>query len=511
MVPFDRFSPDYVFQISISEKLIFANNALLELADISSIQDGSLSSWHSKEQLEQFACDIKPKILETGQWVGDFGLVDQKGRLLPCQFLGISHRNHSGDIEYITGIFHEVANCQNRLTSLDPNLEESNRTSITSRNSYWCWETTASDVVCSGSFSKLLGYSPKQSRWALTRFWNRLHPDDMVHTKKVFYDHLEKNKTPFTIVHRWKCKDGSYRWLQCSGCAFYDDKGEPVRLFGVISDIQRQKEKDSKIELKQLNDRLSESLGELRLDNVRLKEKNAQLQQFFYLVSHNLKSPLFSISGFLNRLIQSREISGDPRLLHATDRIRLNIKIMTQTLHSLLQFSYFTQPNVETEPIKLTEVLETVLISLEAIIATSKACIECNFQSDQFEGQFSMIVQVFSNLINNSIKYRQENSIPRIKILSTSTGNQVTIRYEDNGLGIPQTKIEKVFQLFERFHPERAEGSGVGLAIIKAIIENHRGMITFQSTEGKGTIFTIILPKKQEHQMLDQKKKENSD
>jgi signal transduction histidine kinase len=224
-----------------------------------------------------------------------------------------------------------------------------------------------------------------------------------------------------------------------------------------------------------------------------LERSNSELQNFAYVASHDLQQPLRVITGFA-QLLQRRysdKLEQDGK--EFTDYIVQGTKRMQQLINDLLSYSRVTTKARPFEEVDLMAVVKVALDNLQLMIEeTAVEVIYSNLPTVKADA--SQMVQVFQNLIENAIKYRGKDR-PKIVITAQRTHSEWLISVEDNGIGFDMAHSERVFQVFQRLHTEEQyEGTGIGLAICKKIVERHGGRIWVQSEIGKGTTFYFTLP-----------------
>jgi signal transduction histidine kinase len=235
---------------------------------------------------------------------------------------------------------------------------------------------------------------------------------------------------------------------------------------------------------------------ELNEKNVELEQKKAEVENFIHIVSHDLKAPIVSIQGFATIL---KEELG-PALQGAGEdcfnRIVANAKQMNMFILDLLEFSRVGRIEEDKEIIDPKDTIQEVLAILQPEISKKKIKIEITGDSPKLLGSKKRFEQVVSNLIGNAVKYIGTPAEPRIDIGCSGPENGFcTIRVKDNGIGIKKEYHEKIFQMFQRV-PNRlkVEGSGIGLSIVKKIVDLNGGVVTVESEEGKGSSFSFSWP-----------------
>ncbi len=254
-----------------------------------------------------------------------------------------------------------------------------------------------------------------------------------------------------------------------------------------------------------LEEKVALRTAELVQKNRELELSNHELQQFSWVVSHDLKEPLRKIGTFV-KLIGERCLNEEPNGPFYVQRTILAAERMNNLIEDLLSFSRLSaEPQLET--FDLNDVINEVVTDLEYAFEQKQG--KLNIQGDlpQIIGVESQFRQVFQNLISNALKFVKDEVKPEIIITadridapdfeapSSTAGNYNRITITDNGIGFEEQYKEKIFTIFQRLHnKETYEGTGIGLAITKKIIEKHNGLIVSQSNPGEGATFIIILP-----------------
>ncbi len=253
---------------------------------------------------------------------------------------------------------------------------------------------------------------------------------------------------------------------------------------------------NQKSELEKQKKEIDLKNAELRLREEQLREMNQELENFAFAASHDLKEPLRMI-GMYTQLTQKRlqgQLDGSTKefMGFVTD----GVGRMQSLLDALLDYSRLGKNQDDLRDVNLNDTIFMVIHNLTARMKETNAAIISNSLPTVQASSFEMI-QLFQNLISNSIKFKREGVPPQIEIrvAETITGDFI-FTVADNGIGIPEQHKERVFKIFERLHTRvDYEGSGIGLATCKKIIQSSGGKIWLESTEGVGTIFHFTLPK----------------
>lgn len=233
----------------------------------------------------------------------------------------------------------------------------------------------------------------------------------------------------------------------------------------------------------------------LRQKTEELARSNAELEQFAYVASHDLQEPLHLIIAFADRLRSQFAESLGEKGIDYLSRIDRSASRMRQLIEDLLQYARVNTRKKNFEPIQLRELILEVLGDLEMRLTESGAKLEMGMLPSVFGDRFQMR-QLFQNLIANALKFRREDIHSVIRIQATpKDSNFAEIHVEDNGIGFDTKYLEKIFKPFHRLYgTSRYEGSGMGLAICKKIVERHGGKISAQSVLNQGTQFIFTLP-----------------
>ena len=228
--------------------------------------------------------------------------------------------------------------------------------------------------------------------------------------------------------------------------------------------------------------------------NAELTLKNDELQQFVYTVSHDLKSPLVTLEGFVGLLRQELNEGNMSEVLQCAERIERASQKMGQLIQDLLQLSRVGTVRNDPEMVSVSELVTDVCLDLKS--QWEEHGIDIQVQDDMptlFTDRIRL-GQVFENLVSNAIKYGCSPQNPRISISGELSENDVIFRVHDNGAGIPQEHHERIFRPFERLDSPQ-EGTGIGLAIVVRIVEQNGGTVRLESQPGAGTTFLLVFPR----------------
>lgn len=341
--------------------------------------------------------------------------------------------------------------------------------------------------------AEIFGLDPLK-QWPYKRFSDAIHPDDNGIRAKAH----ERAKQTGELLYeaRILLPDGYVRWVRMNGKYTFQNH-VPVSLIGTILDITEERKTAEVLEQK-IEERTKE-----------LKQANEQLKQFTYAASHDLQEPLRKISFFLDKLLFNLGTSLNEENKRVADRIQHTAGRMRSLIDDLLSYSNTTLGVTEFKEMDLTEVINEVLQDMEASVIEKKAVIDVQ-PLPRIKGDERQLRQLFQNLVSNALKYHKRDQAPQIQFRAYPVkGEEVAaslspqkkeklffkIEVRDNGIGFHQEDAERIFRLFQRLHGKAEyEGTGVGLAIVQKVLENHQGYITTESEPGKGAVFNVYLP-----------------
>ena len=294
---------------------------------------------------------------------------------------------------------------------------------------------------------------------------------------------------------------------------YFDDPNSdyPSRIFNVAHDITQQIEARKMVEESDasLQQRVQERTRELESKNQELQRSNANLEEFAYAASHDLKEPIRKIHFFAARLKDELHGQLSDSQQRYFDRMEHAAARMNSLIEDLLEYSHVSRGTPSKERIDLNEKLRRVLEDLEIEVAQRKARVTVG-QLPLIQGHRRQIQQVFQNLIGNALKYQKAGTAPEISIHSQEVKGSVVqeqapsvdpratyfwITVRDNGIGFDPAYAQRIFNVFTRLHGQSEySGTGVGLSIVQKVMQNHGGFIWAESRPGEGSAFHLLFP-----------------
>jgi two-component system sensor kinase FixL len=313
--------------------------------------------------------------------------------------------------------------------------------------------------------------------------WDFMAAEDREKTRTGLLQRIADEQPLVPLEREYKRRDGSSVVMEIHQKRIRDAAGRATGLRTFLLDITERKRAEKTL-LEQAD---------------KLGRSNSELEQFAYVASHDLQEPLRKIQAFGDRLKTKHEAGLGPEGLDYLTRMQNAAGRMQILIQDLLSLSRVASNSKPFTPVDLGDVVRTVVSDLEMRIQDASGHVEIGALPVIF-GDRGQMAQLFQNLIGNGIKFRKPNEKPVVRIeskrhtlASGAAGWQITV--EDNGIGFDQKYGDRIFQIFQRLHGRSEyEGTGIGLAICRKIVDRHGGDITAHSSPGAGARFVIALP-----------------
>lgn len=341
----------------------------------------------------------------------------------------------------------------------------------------------------------------KDSGW-----YDIMHPED-IDKWKINFSRSSRDRKNFYAEFRLKRYDGTYHWLACSGIPRFNSQDEFVGFIGACTDIDDQKMVEDALERK-----VRERTIALEDANANLSKRNHELEQFVFITSHDLQEPLRKIRLFADMLesVKPGTTKIDTALyLH---KVKQSAIRMSDLIRDLIAYSRLELGENAFLPVDLNQIVTNVIEDFELLIKDKNARIEVN-ELPVIDAVPLQMNQLFYNLIGNALKFSGANGDCRVTItankISDSEMNDFPslpvgptyyrIIVADNGIGFNQAYADKLFVIFQRLNQkEKFEGTGIGLALCRKIMDIHNGDIQAFGVEHQGSAFHIIIPETQQ-------------
>jgi len=273
-----------------------------------------------------------------------------------------------------------------------------------------------------------------------------------------------------------------------------------VPLAGLVLDYIRtyQVQINHNAELQKAHAKLNLKARQMNNLNENLSQSNNELEKFAYIASHDLQEPLRKIQAFGDRLHSALDSNVNEKALDYVSRMQKASTRMRDLIDDLLKFSHVGSHQYNLRELDLNKLLTSVIDDLQVAISEKDAQLTID-PLPSVLAEKNQLYQVFLNIINNALKFSKQGHTVEIKICATE---QIVdeqffwkISIEDNGIGFDQQYADKIFEIFQRLHGRsQYQGTGIGLAVCKKIVDRHNGRISVVSELGKGSCFILLLP-----------------
>jgi PAS domain S-box-containing protein len=245
-------------------------------------------------------------------------------------------------------------------------------------------------------------------------------------------------------------------------------------------------------QLTRVNENLESAVAER---TVQLHEANQRLEELLYSIAHDLRSPLRSMQGFAQALVDDYTEVLDDRAREYGRRMTAAATFMDRMLRDLLELSRINKSGFEPEPISVAAAWRSAVAQHEEAMEKTGARVEMPGELGQVAANPTLLVQILANLLGNALKFSRAATTPEVKIWSEPVDDRNRAVYiEDNGIGVDERYYDKIFRVFERLNGAEYEGTGIGLAIARKAAERMHGRLDLTSQVGVGTRFRLVLP-----------------
>jgi PAS domain S-box-containing protein len=317
-----------------------------------------------------------------------------------------------------------------------------------------------------------------------------MHPDQLEQVL-LSVEQAIARREPWQDTFQLRGADGSYRWFLGRAFPIRDENGQVTRWFGTATDISELRAteaalREAKSELQQHAAHLE---GMVAQRTERLRELVADLEYYSYTITHDLRTPLRTIQGFGQLLHDDYGSKLDEAGRSYLNRVIKASMRMDRLITDTLRYSQAAQAELELRPVDAGALLSGI-IELDPRLQAPAADVQRVGALPWVLANESGLTQCFSNLLDNAVKFVKPGMTPRIRVSAELRGDRVRFWIEDNGVGIPADKHERVFRLFERLDSQ-FEGTGVGLALVRKVVQRMQGDIGFNSAVGCGTRFWL--------------------
>jgi PAS domain S-box-containing protein len=451
-------------------------------AEVSGYTDAEIAGmkapddFYDAEELKK-AQDYLDKITSKGQGVVELALVTKQGLHIPFEYVTTVVESAEGKT-WLLSIGRDVTERKQAETALRES--EARLNFALEKVQTGAWDLNLLDHSASRTLihDRIFGYTTLLPVWTYEIFLDHVLPEDRAEVDRKFRE-ATATQSDWNFECRIRRTDGKVRWIFSAGGQERNAAGKPVRMSGIVQDITERK-------------RIEEHL---RQQEQELRDRNAELERFLYTVSHDLKSPVVTVRTFLGYLEQDVAASDAERTKKDLVYIRAAAEKMGRLLDDVLELSRIGR--VVSPPVRIMfrTVIEDALHAVAGQIAERGVRVQLAGEDVALYGDRLRLGEIWQNLVENAVKFMGDQPAPCIELGWEARGAERVFFVRDNGIGIEPRFQAKVFGLFEKLDP-KAEGTGIGLALVKRIVELNAGRIWLKSAGlGHGTCFYFTLPK----------------
>ncbi|MCF7912221.1 MAG: PAS domain-containing protein [Candidatus Cloacimonetes bacterium] len=360
----------------------------------------------------------------------------------------------------------------------------------------WSWNLQTNQSTYNDKWFSMLGWDREDVITTQPVWENLLHPSEKEACLQRLRDYTDGRTDHYVSEYRLQTKSGNWKWIHSQGkIVSWTKDGEPLLMLGIHLDIDNRRRNEDQV--KKLNEELEERVKQRTEE---LEKTIYELEEFSYSISHDLKAPLRAIGGFAEILREDHSHLLDEEALKLLGVIEENVWMMGQLIEDLLYFVRLSRLPLKVATLDLGLIAWNAYNHLQS--GRKKEDIDLTIANlKTTKGDASQIKLLFTHLLENAIKYRKpEGKLQIVVGIETITGKDYYY-VKDTGIGFDMQYAHNIFKIFHKLHSsEYYKGTGVGLAIVKRIIEKHNGEIFAESEIDKGTTFYFRLDVKEDQQ-----------
>lgn len=399
----------------------------------------------------------------------------------------IYEEKDSGKVKYIFLCGQDVTSREKEIEFYKKRSEHLLYAAESAEVGLWFWDLNEGQIFSTPKCNEFFELTPYETI-SYPEFLDVIHPDDKQNLIDVFLE-SQKNGTEYDVEYRVIHSDGSIHWLSTRGKTYLDGEGEPVNMMGVMRQITDRKNADKELTKVYALERKARDEAE---------EANRTKDYFLALVSHELRSPLNAILGW-TKILLTKKVDDDMRR-NALETIERSAMSQAKLIGDLVDSSRIASGKLRLEmrPMNLFDAVNTVFNSQKPVAEARKIELTFNFETENLTvfGDLIRLQQVFTNLLTNALKFTPEGG--RVGLYLTSRDDNALISVKDDGQGISPETLPHIFRQFSQGDQTITRdqgGLGLGLSIVKTLVEKHEGTVEAQSAGiGQGAMFTVCLP-----------------
>jgi len=353
----------------------------------------------------------------------------------------------------------------------------------------WDWNIVKNELVWDDSMYQLYGIRREDFGGAYDSWIRTIHPEDKAHTDGEIQAAL-RGEHEYAPEYRIIRTDGSIRYIKANSQTTKDREGKPLRMIGTNIDITELKQAETSIRTlnQELEQRVAERTGQLEIAIYDLENIN-------YSASHDLRIPLRAVDGFSKILLNKYSGQLDAEGCRLLNVVRANTKKMAQYIDDMLIFSGIGRVAIKPAQVDMNQLVRELAAELRSNTKGGELKIEIGKLPPAF-ADHAMIRMVMHNLLSNAIKFGSTRAVSLVEVGALTDDKEAVYFVRDNGVGFDMQYADKLFGVFQRLHGvEEFEGVGIGLAIVKRIVNRHGGRVWAEGKVDGGATFYFSLPR----------------
>lgn len=414
-------------------------------------------------------------VFEEGENTMENDLRTKDGRLIPHHFTGA--RRFINGKPYLVGMSLDLTERKRAEEAVQRSQAMLAEAQQIAHFGSWEWDLKTGEVEWSDEVYRIFGLDPEEFTPQIDSILALSPPEDRDRSQELVARAIESCEVG-SYEQRFYRPDGSLGTYISTFAGRYDDGGNLIRMVGVAHDItERKRAEADREELIQ-----------------QLEAQNAELERFTYTVSHDLKSPLITIKGFLGIMADDLKEGDVEAVVDGLRRIASAADKMDELLKDLLELSRIGRIVNRSARVSIGQLAEDAVEIVRGQIDGKGVQVRIASNLPTAYGDPVRLLEVLQNLIDNAVKYMGDVADPVVEIGCRGDAGEAVCYVRDNGVGIDPNHLERIFELFQQLDPN-VEGSGIGLALVKRIVELHNGRIWFESEGlGHGSTCCFTLP-----------------
>jgi signal transduction histidine kinase len=352
----------------------------------------------------------------------------------------------------------------------------------------WDLDPVADTLAWSAEIYRIFEIDPREFGASYASFLDAVHPEDRSRVHEA-YTRSVAERTPYDLAHRLLMSDGRVKYVHERGETFYDPEGRPLRTIGTVQDVTERRRAEMDVE--RLNAELEQRVV---ARSAELAAANHELEAFAYTVSHDLRTPLRHITAFAELLRRQSVGALDEEGKRYLTLIDRSAREMGTLIDDLLSFSALGRAEIERAPVDLGRLVADVVGAHREETANRDVGWRIG-DLPKVSGDGHLLRLAIDNLVSNALKFTQTRTHAEIEIGAVPSPTRAVLFVRDNGVGFDMQYAEKLFQVFRRLHPKgEFEGTGIGLATVRRIVERHGGETWAEGRVDGGATFYLSLP-----------------